>query len=78
MNWASLRVAQNSGEPMTTDPIIDEIHRVRDAIAAKFNNDLAAITGDARERETASGRKVVSLPPRRVEPAAPAPKKVAG
>jgi hypothetical protein len=56
---------------MTTDPIIDEIHRVRDAIAAKFNNDLVAITGDAREREMASRRKVVSLPPRRVEPPRP-------
>ena len=39
---------------MTEDPIIEEIHRTRDAIAGKFNNDLQAIADDARRRQEES------------------------
>lgn len=50
-----------------TDPIVDEVRRVRDAHAAKFNYDLDAIFQDIKEQEKKSGRKFVSYPPRRVE-----------
>jgi len=49
------------------DPIVDEVRRVRDAHAAKFNYDLDAIFQDIKEEEMKSGRKFVSYPPRRVE-----------
>jgi hypothetical protein len=50
------------------DPIVDEVRRVRDAHAAKFNNDLDAIYRDIKEQEKKSGLKFVSYPPRRIEP----------
>ena len=48
-----------------SDPIIDEIHAIREAIAKTSNDDLRKIAKAARSRQAASGRKVVSLPPRR-------------
>jgi hypothetical protein len=50
------------------DPIVDEVRRVRDAHAARFNYDLDAIFQDIKEQEKKSGRKFVSFPPRRIEP----------
>lgn len=43
-----------------SDPIVDEVRRVRDAYAARFNYDLRAIFRDLKEKEKRSGRKVVS------------------
>jgi hypothetical protein len=43
-----------------SDPIVDEVRRVRDAYAARFNYDLRAIYRDLKEQEKRSGRKVVS------------------
>ncbi len=43
-----------------SDPIVDEVRRVRDAYAARFNYDLRAIYRDLKEKEKRSGRKVVS------------------
>ena len=37
------------------DPIVDEVRRVRDAHAARFNYDLEAIFQDIKEREKNSG-----------------------
>jgi len=37
------------------DPIVDEVRRVRDAHAARFNYDLDAIFQDIKERERKSG-----------------------
>jgi hypothetical protein len=50
------------------DPIVDEVRRVRDAHAARFNYDLEAIFRDIKEQEKKSGRQFVSFAPRRVEP----------
>ena len=47
------------------DEIVEEVRRARHEHAAKFGNDLAAIFSDLRKRQRESGRKVVSLPPRR-------------
>ena len=43
-----------------SDPIVDEVRRVRDAYAARFNYDLRAIYRDLKEREKLSGRTLVS------------------
>ncbi len=43
-----------------SDPIVDEVRRVRDAYAARFNYDLRAIVRDLKEQEKLSGRKLVS------------------
>jgi hypothetical protein len=37
------------------DPIVDEVRRIRDAHAARFNYDLDAIFRDIKEREKKSG-----------------------
>lgn len=55
-----------------TDPIVEEVRKVRDAHAARFNYDLDAIFRDIKEQEKKSGHKFVSFPPRKVE-ASPAP-----
>jgi len=41
---------------MATDPIVDEVRRVRNEHAARFNYDLKAIYWDLKEREKMSGR----------------------
>jgi hypothetical protein len=43
-----------------SDPIVDEVRRIRDAYAARFNYDLRAIYHDLKEQEKRSGRRVVS------------------
>lgn len=51
-----------------TDPIVDEVRRVREAHAASFNYELDAIFQDIKEQEESSGLKFVSFPPRRIGP----------
>ncbi|HQU41566.1 MAG TPA: hypothetical protein PK867_02090 [Pirellulales bacterium] len=55
------------------DPIVDEIRKIRDAHAARFNYDLDAICRDIKEREKEwekkLGRKFVSYAAGPVEPA---------
>ena len=52
---------------MTTDPIVAEVRRARDTLAAKFDYDVAAIVRDARKRQKASKHKVVSMKPRKTQ-----------
>ncbi len=54
---------------MKDDPIVEEIHRIREEIAKKFNYDLEAIVRDAQRRQHEGGAVVVRREPRRVEPA---------
>ena len=52
------------------DPIVAEVRRVREDLAAQFNYDLSAIIDNARRRTeelARAGHNVVSLPPRRPE-----------
>ncbi len=49
-----------------TDPIVDEVRKVRESHAAKFDYDLEAIFRDIKEREKASGKQFVRLPPKHV------------
>lgn len=51
---------------MIDDPIVEELRANRQAHAARFNYDLAAIVADLVEREKNSSRPVVNRPPRRV------------
>ena len=50
---------------MWKDPIVEEVRKIREKHAAKFNYDLDAICRDLKEQERKSGRKVVSLPAKR-------------
>ena len=50
---------------MWTDSVVEEIRKVREEHAAKFNYDLHAIYRDLKEQERQSRREVVSLPPKR-------------
>jgi len=45
------------------DPIVAEVRKIREKLAAKFNYDIRAICEDARKREKKSGHPIVS--PRR-------------
>ena len=51
---------------MWRDPVVEEVRRKRQQYAASFNYDIQAICRAAREKQKASGREVVSLPPRPV------------
>ena len=41
------------------DPIVDEVRRIKNELAARFNYDLDAIFQDIKEREKNSGLKFV-------------------
>jgi hypothetical protein len=56
---------------MWTDPIVEEIHQIRQTYAARFNYDLKAIYNDWKEKEKHCGFKVVSLPIKRRKPSKP-------
>jgi hypothetical protein len=51
---------------MERDPIIEEIHAVREAFAKEHNYDLAAMVATLRRHQRESGREVVSFAPRRL------------
>lgn len=55
---------------MSPDPIVAEVRRVREELAARFGYDLSAIVKFAQERDAASDREIIRRPPR--QPAAPA------
>jgi len=46
------------------DPILEELHRVRDEYASRFNYDLKAMYRDMKKREEQGEFKVVHRPPR--------------
>ena len=50
---------------MSHDPIVDEVRRIRDEYAKRFNYDLRAIYLDLKEKEQQSPRKKVSFPPKK-------------
>ena len=56
----------------SADPILEEIHATREALARKSGYDAEKIAEAARQRQAESGRKTVTLPPR---PAASVKKK---
>ncbi|MEA2711179.1 MAG: hypothetical protein QOF78_3780 [Phycisphaerales bacterium] len=53
---------------MSDHPIIDEIHRIREQMLADHGGDLRALAKHSQRRSeeaARTGRRVVSLPPRR-------------
>jgi len=48
---------------MIPDPT-EEIREIKRRLSAQFDNDLHRIAEETRRRQRASGRKVVTLPPR--------------
>jgi hypothetical protein len=58
---------------MALDSIIAEVRQTRDELAKRFNYDLRAMIQDARERQAAGGRRIVTLPPRPVMTTASTP-----
>lgn len=63
---------------MTNDPVVEEIHRVREVIAERFNNDLQAIADDARRRQADSGRAAIEPQASGATPPADKPKRAVG
>lgn len=46
---------------MINDPIVNEVRRVRDELAKKFNYDVDAIFADLRKKQKKYGNRVVNL-----------------
>ena len=46
---------------MWKDPIVQEVRKIREANAKKFNYNIRNIVKDARKRQTASNHRVVSF-----------------
>ena len=56
---------------MWEDPIVAEVHRIREQLAAEFNFDVSAFFADIRKRQAALGDRLVPQK-RRAEPTAQA------
>jgi hypothetical protein len=56
---------------MARDSIVDEVRKVRQAYAARFDFNLEAICQDLAEKERQSTRKKVSFSPRRASEGEP-------
>ena len=52
---------------MWEDPIVADVHRIREKLAAEFNFDLKAIFADLRKRQAALGSRLMH-PKKRAEP----------
>jgi len=50
---------------MESDPIVDEIHAVRELLSRASGHDIRKIAEAAKARQAASGKKTVRLPPRK-------------
>ena len=50
------------------DSVVQEVREIREAYARQFGYDLKAIYRDLKAKEQASGRKIVSFPPRPPQP----------
>jgi len=58
---------------MWHDPIVEEIHKVREALAAKFQYDVQALGKYFQAQQQAEHREVVTRAPRRVPGTAASP-----
>ena len=54
---------------MEPDPIIEEIHTIREALSKASGDDIRKIAEAAKARQAKSGRKAVQLPPRKAKAA---------
>jgi hypothetical protein len=51
---------------MWEDPIVEEIHRVREDLAATYDGDLKSLFRELREQQQRGGRTVISEAPKPV------------
>ena len=56
---------------MWEDPIVAEVHRIREKLAAKYNFDVGAYFADVRKRQASLGDRLVPQK-KRAEPTAEA------
>jgi hypothetical protein len=49
---------------MQTDPIIEEVRRIRQEYVRRFGYDLRAVAADLRERERLHPERMVTFPPK--------------
>jgi hypothetical protein len=66
---------------MIENPIVDEVHRIREQMLAEYNGDIVALLKDAQrgtEERRAAGRQVASLPTKLPMQEQPPPTKKAG
>jgi hypothetical protein len=52
---------------MWQDPIVTEVRKIREALAARFDYDVRALCQALQEQEQQSERPKVSFPPKRVK-----------
>lgn len=50
---------------MNHDPIVEEIHKIREAYVEKFDGDLHKICEDIRQQQQRENRKIVTQLPRK-------------
>ncbi len=51
---------------MWNDPIVEEVRKIREQHASKFDYDLNAIYKDLKETEKQSDHEVINLPAKRI------------
>ena len=51
---------------MKDDPVMEELRRVKDQLAARYGYDVRKMGKALKRQQAKSGRKVVSFAPRRV------------
>ena len=59
-NWRSFL---EMSEPLYDDPVVAEVHAIRAQMLVECGGDHHKLMGQVRERERASGRKVIPVPP---------------
>ena len=53
---------------MWRDPIVEEVRAIRDVYAKQFDYDIDSIYRDLKNQEDKSGRKVILLQAKRIQP----------
>ena len=51
-------------ENLLRDPVVEEIDRIREDLAARHHYDLASIVRELRKQQEQSGREFITSPPR--------------
>ena len=68
MNWLEIYMSKARKEPrqnQSTDLVLQEIWRIKDALSASYGHDVDRLFADARKRQKLSGHPVVNLQTKR-------------
>lgn len=55
-------------ETITRDEVLAEVRRIKEELAAAQNFDVHRIADEARREQAASGRRILSPPPKPIDP----------